>query len=605
MKVKSSSGKHRDEFFTVVLNLLLMSLTALGLGFILINRFRGKIVFWKNRLSEDQKTIVFGLYLTFVLVQVGVLGWVSNLSTPLYIKALPLWSISNFLFLGWVYYRSDSSLDSLYSGRITTKSKLKKVKIEEDFIRNQFNRDEIVIGKSKIDGQKISISTKYRSYHSMIIGASGSGKTSLMKVLAVHSFLHGNPCLIFEPKGDDSLQEELIGLFHQLKGKDSNRKIHHYRFGSPDNSIKYNPLKYGTTSNIVETIMSSFDFSEQYYMNRSKEFLTSAVELIRSFEMVVTFERLVLLAIKDESFLSVFSKKIKNIPDELHKSELRMIFEDIKTVDKKDISGLVSQLKYFTQREIRDQFNNTDPKNDFDLRDVYNSGDVLLVDLKSQNNSDAARVMGRLFVNEILRLSNMIASGSMPVREDDCVVLMDEFASIASSKVEDVLQKCRSSRIALHLFMQNFTDFRQGKKKDELSNVLTAMLGNTHHKFVFRTMLQDDVNEICNTIGTQEVTKVSKNVEVNKYGETKETGIGQTTEANEFKVQPDLIKSLEPGNCIISAGDELVKNPDLALIWNVKKELLYHWEEDYIRRWDESYRGELGFNFPEIAVNAQ
>ena len=104
------------------------------------------------------------------------------------------------------------------------------------------------------------------------------------------------------------------------------------------------------------------------------------------------------------------------------------------------------------------------------------------------------------------------------------------------------------------------------------------------------------------------LAKVDKNVSsfiASNTNLSKVTGIGQTTEANEFKVQPDLIKSLEPGNCIISAGDELVKNPDLALIWNVKKELLYHWEEDYIRRWDESYRGELGFNFPEIAVNAQ
>ena len=126
MKVKSSSGKHRDEFFTVVLSLVLMIITALGLGFILINRFRAQLLFCKNKLSEDQKTIVFGLYFTAFLVQVGLLFWFFSSITPIYLKIISIWILSNFLFLGWVYYRSESSLDSMYSGRITTKSKTRQ-----------------------------------------------------------------------------------------------------------------------------------------------------------------------------------------------------------------------------------------------------------------------------------------------------------------------------------------------------------------------------------------------------------------------------------------------------------------------------------------------
>lgn len=600
----SKQLNNNDEFFNVLYFLAKTGLFLIILPNYLLYRCQSSIVLYFLKIKERYllgiSLIFFGLFvLTMGTYFVLISG--QKYTEALIFTLFPIFSLIHVFVLFWW---AEKLLFVVHSGRITEENLSKNVTIEDDFVKNQRNKSEIVIGKSRIDGKKIVIPTKYRNYHSLIVGASGSGKTSLMKVLCAHPFIHGNPCLIIDPKGDTELQKELIDIFNTLNPDDSDRKIHHYRFGNPKNSIRYNPLRYGNTTNIVETIMNSFDFSEQYYMNACRDFLVASVDYLRALSETVTFEKLLLIERKEEIFLQRMNKKTKDLDDKDLAEEAKFLFNELDKIDRKLLSGLVSQLKFFTQKELKYQFNPEDSEDQIDLRDFYLGGDVLLVDLDTQNSAQAGKLIGKFLINDILRISSRIGQGKIEKREDDFVVLIDEFSSIASAKMEDVLQKCRSSRIAINLFVQNFTDFKEGKKALELANVLTAMLGNTRTKYIFNSTHPDDVDKICDMIGTKNVVKLSKNVSVNRWGDIKETGIGQTSNSKEYKVEHDLVKNLKPGDCVISSGDELVKNPDLALIWNVKKDLLYHWREDYNRRWDESYRGEIGFNFSTDSVEA-
>lgn len=593
-----SGNRNDDQVWAIVSGVAIFVLSLALFPFLLLYFLRKPLFKWVISLNKGDVfkvhrafaiAWVTSFYLSFICFYFQIVGVLRVSSVAIFISLAVFWLS---------FYLRDWFIDKLKLKRLETSLTENVVKFDENSSLYQEKKEKVFLGKSKVDGKNVFLSSDKRSYHSLIVGASGYGKTSLLKVLSFHSFVHNNPCVIIEPKGDVSLQNEIIEMFNHLRGTNSGKKLKVFRFGDLKNSIKYNPLRYGNTTNLVETIMSSFDFSEQYYMNACRDFLGNSIQLLRDIGIVVTFEKLSLIEKKDEKFLSEIKMIIKGLESKSDVDECNILFDEIDSIDRKLLSGLRSQLGYYTKKEVKEQFNPSETDEQIDLREVYSNGDVLLVDLNTNNNLEAGRLIGKFISNDILRLSSQIGQKTIKKSSKDLMVYIDEFSSIANAKAEDMLQKCRSAGIALHFFVQSFSDYREGEKAQELAKVLTAMLGNTHHKFIFKTSLSDDVEEICNQMGTLNVTKYSYQVDINLLGKAKRSGVGMERNTKEFRVEHDLIKLLKPGECVVFAGKDLNNNPEFANIWNIKKDDLLSWNEDYTRRWDESFRGDLSFNFP-------
>ncbi len=83
---------------------------------------------------------------------------------------------------------------------------------KESFIQEiqnnyQYKGDKIVLGKAKLDGEvltdaEISIALKTMNRHGLIAGATGTGKTKTLQILAEQLSLKGVPSLLMDIKGD-------------------------------------------------------------------------------------------------------------------------------------------------------------------------------------------------------------------------------------------------------------------------------------------------------------------------------------------------------------------------------------------------------------------
>ena len=108
--------------------------------------------------------------------------------------------------------------------------------------------------------------------HNFVVGASGFGKTNLINLLQDNCLKNDKPIIFFDPKGDI----EALNMFKQLCEKN---KRPCYIFSEHfDDSISLNPVLEGTVSQISERIMSSFEWSEQFYMNQSRRSLNKALK---------------------------------------------------------------------------------------------------------------------------------------------------------------------------------------------------------------------------------------------------------------------------------------------------------------------------------------
>lgn len=83
---------------------------------------------------------------------------------------------------------------------------------QEEFIQEiqkayQYKGDQIILGKAKLNGEvlpeaEISIALKTMNRHGLIAGATGTGKTKSLQILAEQLSLHGVPSLLMDIKGD-------------------------------------------------------------------------------------------------------------------------------------------------------------------------------------------------------------------------------------------------------------------------------------------------------------------------------------------------------------------------------------------------------------------
>lgn len=84
--------------------------------------------------------------------------------------------------------------------------------LKEEFIReiqtsHQYKGDKIILGKAKLEGEvlqdaEISIALKTMNRHGLIAGATGTGKTKSLQILAEQLSLKGVPSLLMDIKGD-------------------------------------------------------------------------------------------------------------------------------------------------------------------------------------------------------------------------------------------------------------------------------------------------------------------------------------------------------------------------------------------------------------------
>src|SRR5690606_17321468 len=71
----------------------------------------------------------------------------------------------------------------------------------------QYKGDKIVLGKAKLNGEvlpeaEISVALKTLNRHGLIAGATGTGKTKTLQILAEQLSLKGVPSLLMDVKGD-------------------------------------------------------------------------------------------------------------------------------------------------------------------------------------------------------------------------------------------------------------------------------------------------------------------------------------------------------------------------------------------------------------------
>ena len=343
--------------------------------------------------------------------------------------------------------------------------------------------------------------------HILIIGASGFGKSNLIKILTENDLREKRGVMQFDPKGSLEAILEFENLCEKYDRKFYIFSEHYNQFNT------FNPLKGMGRTEQVSLIMRSFSWDNEYYAAEAELALDDAIEYLANKDLIISFQ-------------NVF-----NVLNERYESKNR-----------EKIAGLLAKLK----RIVSSSFGKllVDNGDALSIQDIRRSKACFYVGLSTQGFGDLARTIGKIFLNALLYHSYEVsrdATDSNISIENPLSVYFDELGSIIVSDFIDLLNKCRSSGIRLTSAIQSLSDL------DNVSVPLRRQVWeNCNNIFIQKQSSYEDREYIARGIATMPDMKSTVMTIDNE-----ETEKGTIRESYKYLCHPSLLTELNVGQTIL------------------------------------------------------
>jgi len=336
---------------------------------------------------------------------------------------------------------------------------------------------------------KIRIQREDRTRHMYIIGRTGTGKTELLKNMAIQDIRNGEGICIVDPHGDlveDVLQyipkeraEDVIlfepfdmdrplGL-NMLEAKDPSQKDFmiqemiaiFYKLFPPET---IGPMFEHNMRNVMLTLME-----DQQYPG-------TIADIPRMFTDV-NFQKYKVAKVKDPIVRSFWEKEMAKTSD-FHKSEM--------------LGYLISKVGRFVENEMMRNIIGQ-PHSAFDFRQVMDEGKILLINLsKGKTGEVNAKLLGLIIVSK-LQMAALSRADIPEQNRRDFYLYVDEFQNFVTDSFATILSEARKYRLNLimaHQFISQLAQEKEGSSALD-TRMKDAVFGNTGTITAFRIGVED------------------------------------------------------------------------------------------------------------------
>lgn len=402
-------------------------------------------------------------------------------------------------------------------------SEKRKIINDDMTFSNKKSKSQLSFGFSVSDKTELLYSKIPLFNHSLIVGRTGQGKSNALMNLMNH--FHGEelPIVYFDPKGNLSAINEF-----RFMAKFFNKTPYIFSETSLGNA-NFNPLKGLNNSQRAILIQNSFEWSEgeaRYYKDRT---ITTILE-----EVLPKIEK---------------SGKAVSFPE---------IYRCMgKYFQTKETSGFFAQLTLLMNSPFAHLFEDTDDEA-ISLLDIIQNRSCIYFGLSVQGYGSIARSFGKMFLNELQIISHELGLTkrySTSQSDSPIPLIVDEAGAILYYDFINLYNKGRSSGFQIILSFQTVGDL------EAVGPIFkNQIIANTGNLFIFNDPNNDDADLLAETIGTFKTQKTTNVVENDEL-----TALGTVRDVREYYVNPQLIKDLKRGQCILST-----KNPNQIHLVNVK-----------------------------------
>ena len=336
----------------------------------------------------------------------------------------------------------------------------------------QFKVGDVVLCKDAETKRPVIIPYKDRFLHMLILGPTGSGKTSQTIIPMLNQDVQNLNAgiTVLEPKGD--LAEKIYAM-SQYYGRPAT-----YFNPILDACPTFNPL-YGKEEDVIENVVTTFKMldpdSPQYFQDMNEQLLRNSLKVLKRLygnrATMIDLSRLVANSVgQGRKMVMNFSKK--PAPTEALAKENADIanyflsdYFNEKSKTYENTSGVRSQIaKIVSNKYLRKVLNPENGKSDIDFDSHLANGTVICISTAQGKLRDLGKFLGYFII-----LNFQSSVFKRPGNENTRIphfLYIDEFQTYANSGFSDMLTQGRSYRVASHLATQNRALIGMGAGKD-------------------------------------------------------------------------------------------------------------------------------------------
>jgi hypothetical protein len=354
--------------------------------------------------------------------------------------------------------------------------------------KDWFRGDRLIVGEEE-NGRPVSIplGSPTGGTHTLVVGATRSGKTVTMTWMAVRSIEHGMGAIVLDPKGDRDLCLELRDA-----ARVAGRRFVEW---APRGPSVYNPYARGSETEIADKVLAGERFTEPHYLRQAQRYLGHEVRTLRRAGLEVSLD--VLVAHLDPMRLEVLAR---SLPEQQAK-RAHDYLDSLTTRQQSDLAGVRDRLAIMAESDIGPWLDpRTEGAQRLELLEAVEDRAVVYFNLEADRRPLLAQMLGAAIVQD---LQTMVAA--LQGRPLETLVAIDEFSAIVPERVVGLFGRAAGAGVSLVLGTQELADLRMPGRE----MLQEQVMGNLSALIAHRQVVPDSAELIAGMTETRGVWRVS------------------------------------------------------------------------------------------------
>jgi conjugal transfer pilus assembly protein TraD len=385
---------------------------------------------------------------------------------------------------------------------------------------------------SEPSGRSVRVAERELSAHGLILGASGSGKTTALLTVLAQQIARGLPVVAIDLKGSPTFTAQMAQAA-AAAGRP-------FKLWTPDGPGFWNPLQHGNPTEGKDKLVASERFTEPHYQRAAERYVQLLLDVLSHLHpgTPATLDEVVRLM--DPRRLPPL---LREVPADLA-NRVQDYRQGLTSDQLSAIRGLQTRLAVITE-SVAGPYLKPHAADTIDLRSALEGPDVVLFSLNSSRYGKFAAQLGTLVVQDLICASGLRLDAQRGgERSGLAMVAIDEFSGLGSEHVVALFARGREAGIGVLVATQEMADLARAGR-----GVRDQVIGNTALKLILRQEVPESAQMAAEIAGSERI-----------WEETRPIGgplfpgpgrYGTRREVERFIIDPNRVKTLRTGEALL------------------------------------------------------